>query len=240
MKCHKCENEILNDEFKKVADWAFCNDCFKLLLEKPKNNNQNKTNEKTETNDNKEKEKVSHKIECSICDNKIQGDEFKKFASFIICPKCFSKLIARPKLPVPDKIKKNNEPKKISKEKNKFEQVEVLLNKYTLCNNCKRKIPLGGSREIDKKPYCPECYSKIKTQDKDLNTRNKLKINLSDNSDNKDIINCESCGKKLKNNSYKTIEGFIICNPCLLTDVELAIKIAKKRHQKYMEELLNQ
>jgi hypothetical protein len=47
---------------------------------------------------------------------------------------------------------------------------------------------------------------------------------------------CDCCGREL-GGTNQTIEGFRLCAACLGQDVELALKIAKARHQRRLQEL---
>jgi hypothetical protein len=48
---------------------------------------------------------------------------------------------------------------------------------------------------------------------------------------------CESCGKKVPEDQLQTVEGFTICQACLSSDAELAVRLARARHEKRLQRL---
>jgi hypothetical protein len=48
---------------------------------------------------------------------------------------------------------------------------------------------------------------------------------------------CESCGKEVPEDKLQTVEGFGICRACLSSDAELAVHLARARHQKRLQRL---
>jgi RNA polymerase-binding transcription factor DksA len=48
---------------------------------------------------------------------------------------------------------------------------------------------------------------------------------------------CESCGKDVPEDQLQTVEGFAICQACLSADDELAVHLARARHQKRLQRL---
>ena len=35
MECKQCSKNLAGEEYKMVAEWPFCPDCFRKLMEKP-------------------------------------------------------------------------------------------------------------------------------------------------------------------------------------------------------------
>ena len=52
-------------------------------------------------------------------------------------------------------------------------------------------------------------------------------------------LSCDSCGKSLPAAQFQQVEGFHICPPCLTTDRDAALHLAKARHRQEMIGLLN-
>jgi hypothetical protein len=50
-------------------------------------------------------------------------------------------------------------------------------------------------------------------------------------------LGCESCGKAVPQDKLQTVEGFAICQACLSSDDELAVHLARARHQKRLQRL---
>jgi hypothetical protein len=51
------------------------------------------------------------------------------------------------------------------------------------------------------------------------------------------VPGCESCGKEVAEDKLQTVEGFAICQACLSSDAELAVHLARARHQKRLQRL---
>ncbi|QTA81221.1 Uncharacterized protein dnl_35520 [Desulfonema limicola] len=183
MNCQKCKKEIIPGMEKKVADWSFCEDCFQELLNKPEKK--------------AEEPALSHKTEkilCHLCKNKISEDSCKKTGIWKFCPECHASLNFSPK----QKSGINEEDKELTPEEANRGTPEINLNprfdfmKSEKCQECGRDIPVGGSRKVNGKHLCPECFyalpDDIKAQADDSNDAE----TLSAVQQAKDAYTCET------------------------------------------------
>ena len=111
------------------------------------------------------------------------------------------------------------------------------------CAGCGKSIPEGGSKYVDAEPYCPECWYALPeevrqtaepVQAETVEQQAPPPSGLPDaNAD----PGCESCGRQLSQDSLQTVEGYAICQACLSADAELAVHIARGRHQKRLQRI---
>jgi hypothetical protein len=124
-------------------------------------------------------------------------------------------------------------------------------------------IPEGGSKQVEEEPYCPDCYYGLPEevrQAAEEAAAAEMAVEdaepaeaVDEEAEPAEIIReesppvelpdveapegCESCGKEVPEDKLQTVEGFGICRACLSSDAELAVHLARARHQKRLQRL---
>ena len=228
--CRKCGKDLSGKEYKMVADWPFCMECFQRLMEGPA--------KKTEKDISQPALRKDKSI-CPICKTEIEEGKGKKLLGMTLCHACYADLIARPQVKPGIEVKpKDEEPK--------TPQVRIDVHKTIQCAGCGRSIPSIGSKEFEGKRYCPDCYydlPEVKTagptpfQRKKSDDLTNAEEVVSGSSDDETVQKCDSCGREVSPDNLKKAEGFLICRACMSTDPALAVEIARARRRKQMEQL---
>lgn len=245
MKCKQCGKDLAGEEYKMVAEWAFCPDCFQQLLEKPVKKAEEEAKPDAEINDvGVEAIAETAKLRCQLCEKEIEGDRYKKVGIWMFCPDCYIDLTPRPKPP----------PQPQPEEEAEAEETEVPIHarvqvKYiqrVTCAGCGKRIPEGGSKDVNGEPYCPDCYYALPEEElhpqevaetAGFNSEEPVPSGVPEIEADP---GCQSCGKEVPDASLKIIEGFPICQACLSSDAELAVHIARARHQKRLQRLIDE
>jgi len=236
MKCHKCGKIIKGDNFKKVANWTFCNECFEALLNKSEANSSNgiisgKTKESKDGIENKLDSKSDPYQFCHVCKKKILPSEAKTLLSLTFCKDCYNALITSPS--------SNKQHNFVSTSKDdrricyRTPQIKTNLNQTVNCFSCGRIIPKVGAKDIDGNFYCPDCYQELNKM-----LRNCIVSNVKEEPYKRgSLILCQSCGRMVNEKFIEAVDGFDICKACLISDREVAIEIAKKRHKLFLKNI---
>jgi hypothetical protein len=114
-------------------------------------------------------------------------------------------------------------------------------------------IPEGGSRQVEEEPYCPDCYYGLPEEVRQAAEEAEAAAMAGEEGEAAEISReieapaepseleavpgCESCGKDVSEDKLQTVEGFAICQACLSADDELAVHLARARHQKRLQRL---
>ena len=214
MNCRSCDKELASGEEKMVAQWVFCQECFTALLEK-----KNVAKEQTEEEEDKKEEC------CHLCKKALDEGSSKKVGLWKFCTDCFGDLNKPARLNVSLSV----EPKE--QEETEQEEVVVLKAVYVNCGQCGRRIPERGSKERNGEPYCPDCYFASQESPRAPEVDEPMKLEAESISAGK-CMSCLNEGCELK-----MVKGFPLCSACLVSDQNLALEIAKKRHKKKLEQL---
>lgn len=240
MQCKKCGIDLTGKDCKMVAEWPFCPDCFEQLLAQPAEGPEPESDpgEKTDVLEPKERSEIRR---CQLCDREIKDDRFKKVGIWVFCPDCHLDLTPRPRPPA----RPEPEEKDTAADEDPSDRDRMRL-KYVQrvnCTGCGKSIPVGGSQTVEDEPYCPECWYALPEeirQPSDPEQAEPFESQAPQPSEIPDpdaAPGCESCGRKLPQESLKTVEGYAICQACLSADAELAVHIARGRHQKRMRRI---
>lgn len=240
MKCKGCGKDIEGTQYKNVAQWAFCPECFETLMDKRGREGKAGTEKSPERS--AEILKTSgQKPRCTICEKEIEKETGRKMLGLTFCTPCYEGLIKRPEMPP-----RAEEPDIDINEKKRVPQVRVDVRSTVQCSWCGRQIPTLGSKEFDDKPYCPDCYKElpeVKAKEPKAfpfanNARQKDKGEPIGETDSKEFERlCQACLAKVTPDNVKNVEGFEICMPCLSTDPDTALTIARARHRKALEKI---
>jgi hypothetical protein len=110
---------------------------------------------------------------------------------------------------------------------------------YIHCSRCGRRIPEGGSKALGSNAFCPECYQVVAppppvwTED----AASAAEPPLRPPANGPQGAHCEACQRSVPPDDLARMEGFAICNACLTTDINLAVTIARERHQLRLQAL---
>jgi len=102
-------------------------------------------------------------------------------------------------------------------------------------------------------PYCPHCYCVLPQENRQALEEAAAAETAGEEAEPAEISQeepppveiaevetpegCESCGKEVPEDKLQTVEGFGICRACLSSDAELAVQLARARHQKRLQRL---
>lgn len=255
MKCKDCGKDISGDEYRKVADWIFCPDCFGKLMDKSEKETETEPAPQMESEDVEKVSMDEKKLVCQVCNKELDSDGVKKVGIWHFCDKCHADLVFRSPEPVISKDKSGEGEDDAQKEKAETDtqplgRVSVRMRQSINCHSCGRQILAVASREVDGNPFCPDCfYALPESMDGDEKAEAPLpekedikpaEKRMPTPADSKPEARCESCDKTITQGDFNTVEGFVICRACLTTNQELAVQVAKKRHQQYLQKIENE
>jgi hypothetical protein len=238
MECKKCGIDLAGREYKTVAQWPFCLECFHALMEKA----EAKKDEMVET---PAPEATSEQQRCLVCEKEIEQGAGHEMLGLLFCRECYENLVTKPDIPPRAEIG-DKEPGMGPLEKPAVAQVRVDLRSPVQCYGCGRQIPAIGSKQFDGNPYCPDCYyglPEIKAQkpkpfqaavpDQPAGAEKKH----AGTGEHEAGLRCQACQREVLPVNLKTVEGFEICLACLTTDQDTALEIARTRHRKALEKI---
>jgi len=254
MQCKKCGKDVSGEEYRMVAEWPFCMECFQGLMEKAAK----KVEPPAEKMVKPEKKEAAVKVvfetakrRCTLCEKEIEGDQYKKVGIWIFCPDCHVDMTPRPKPPPPPEP----EEEAVDEEEEAAMRARFRI-KYmhrVKCAGCGKMIPQGGSKQVEEEPYCPDCYYGLPEEVRQAAEEAQTAAMAGEESTPGEITQeepapaklpeveaaggCESCGKEVPEDKLQTVEGFVICQACLSSDAELAVHLARARHQKRLQRL---
>jgi formylmethanofuran dehydrogenase subunit E len=258
MQCKKCGKDIAGGEHRMVAEWPFCMDCFQQLMEKPAKKVEPEVELEAPGEPEPEKEDVSvevvfeqEKQKCTLCGKETEGEQYKKVGIWTFCSECHLDMTPRPKPPPPPEPEE--EPVDEEEEAALRARFQIKYMHRVKCVGCGKMIPGGGSKQVEEEPYCPDCYYALPEEVRQAAEEAQAAATAGEEADPaKDSPEeaiptevrelqkpegCESCGKAVPEDNLQTVEGFSICQACLSSDAELAVHLARARHQKRLQRL---
>jgi formylmethanofuran dehydrogenase subunit E len=106
---------------------------------------------------------------------------------------------------------------------------------------------------VEDEPYCPDCYYGLPEEVRQAAEEAEAAAMAGEEGEALEVSSeeaiptevhelktpegCESCGKEVPEDKLQTAEGFAICQACLSSDAELAVHLARARHQKRLQRL---
>lgn len=151
MNCRKCEKP-LGDEYKLVAEWPFCLDCFEQLLNPPPAPAA-VAQPAPDPAPPAAAPVADAAPRCFVCQRAIDEEDAARLGPWRFCRSCFAALTAARAEPAEDPGVAE-EPAAHSGPRDLYEQGHA---QRVVCAACGRRIPGGGARVIDGAPLCPEC-----------------------------------------------------------------------------------
>lgn len=234
MECKKCGRDLTDTEYKLVAEWPFCLECFQALMEPPAQKEEEAAATAPET---PAPSPTGPGFRCQVCESEIEKGGGHTMLGFLFCDACYENLVKKPVLPPrPESVEEEAEAQPA------VAQVRLHLSSPIQCNACGRQIPLMGSKEFEDHRYCPDCYYALpeiqaqKPKPFPATVSHEQPITEKD----KAGPTCQACGREVLPQNLKTIEGFEICRACLAADPDTALDIARTRHRKALEKMRRQ
>jgi len=188
---------------------------------------------------------------CTLCEKEIEGDQYKKVGIWTFCPDCHLDVTPRPKPPPPPEPEE--EAVDEEEEAAMRARFRIKFMHRVKCSGCGKMIPEGGSKQVEEKPYCPDCYYGLPEDVRQAAEAAQAAAMAGEEEETAEIRQeepapvelpevetppgCESCGKDVPEDKLQTVEGFAICQACLSSDAELAVHLARARHQKRLQRL---
>ena len=238
MECKKCGIDLSEKEYKSVAQWPFCLECFQALMDKAEE-------KKTEAVAKLAPETASKKQQCVICEKELEKGSGHDMLGLIFCNECYENMVRRPDVPPRGEgAGKGAGPD--SMEKQPVMQVRVDLKSQIQCSGCGRRIPAVGSKQFGDHPYCPDCYYKLPEIEAQKPRPFPPSVSASphhaggshlDRGKEDAGLTCQACQRRVLPDNLKTVEGFEICMACLATDRYAALEIARTRHRQTLEKI---
>lgn len=159
MNCKGCGKEITGNEYKKVADWTFCLDCFEKLMNPSEREMGTGEEFHSEPYEKDEPDKKKQSYICKICEADIEKGKEKKLGIWTLCESCYNDMTFRP------------QGKKIQKKDDVEDDVEDAISEITdmekmntgktiLCSGCNRIILEIAAKKDGDDSLCPDCFYK--------------------------------------------------------------------------------
>lgn len=233
MECKKCGIDLSGKDFRMVAEWAFCPQCFEAIMKK--------TDAPARESKQRTATVAAQKIKaCPICEKRLQQDEGCELLGLIVCQSCYEQLVSLSAVASapPDDGKPHV---KGPMDKEAVEQVSVDFQKTIQCAGCGKDIPAMAGKLAGDKSYCPDCYFRLPKEEA-AEASISLDVDSADSQTRKkessgsDSV-CESCLRPVSTQVLHRIQGFAICEACISTDEEMSLKIARARHRKILERI---
>ncbi|WP_300671492.1 hypothetical protein [Desulfoluna sp.] len=142
MHCKGCGRDLLEHEYKAVAHWYFCLECFDALLQEKR--------DPPSAAPGKPAAEDAHP-KCIVCKKTISEGTARDLLGLTFCGHCYEGLVKRPK----PRLRREKEEQVLSPA---VEQIRVDVSKTVECQGCGRRIPAIGSKDIDGRPHCPDCF----------------------------------------------------------------------------------
>jgi hypothetical protein len=238
MECKKCGIDLAGKEYKNVAQWPFCLECFQALMDKAEE-------KKAESIAMPVPKTAIKKQHCMICEKEIGESAGHEMLGLIFCNECYENLVRKPDIP-PRIEGAGREQGPDPMEKQPVMQVRVDLKSQIQCYSCGRRIPAVGSKQFGDHAYCPDCYYKLPEIEAQKAKPFPSSVSASpphaeashpDAGKNNVGLACQACQRPVLPENLRTVEGFEICLACLSTDRNAALEIARAHHRQTLEKI---
>ncbi|MEN6375663.1 MAG: hypothetical protein ABFD75_12920 [Smithella sp.] len=236
MNCKKCNADLTDKEYRKVAEWNFCLDCFNELISRSeKAGNIQQATAVPDINFKNRK--------CVVCEKELGKNEGRDLLGSLLCEECYENLVKRPP---ENQAAGLEESRAEAGEKKGVAQVRVDFIAQTKCYQCGKTIRAIAAREHLGHLYCPDCYFNIPEiknpppqalVDAALQGEPKQDMIETEKAANGNICVCQACRRQVLKENIKIIEGFEICRACIAADPDMALEIARLRHRRRLEEI---
>jgi len=92
MECKKCGIDLSEREYKTVASWAFCLECFQALMNKAEER-------KKEPVEPEPPAATGEPLCCLVCEREIEPDAAHEMLGMMLCRECYENLIRKQEIP---------------------------------------------------------------------------------------------------------------------------------------------
>ena len=256
--CKSCNTFVPTDEMRPVGDSFFCEACFTTLMSSPVNPPAPKlTTLKVE---------AEERFECFICKDSFSGAPHKSMGAIPFCESCVGGLTS---FQAPESIhepQRRIQPKPEPEVEPYYSRATKRPSGPTFgefgekrCSQCERRVLEPNGYELrGEDVWCPMCAREHPLVEGEQQESTEAKPSVAPSIPQAEIpvpatpssmspgghsapvwLSCDSCGKSLPAAQFQQVEGFHICPPCLTTDRDAALHLAKARHRQEMIGLLN-
>ncbi len=246
--CKQCQCSLEGIESTKVAEWSFCASCFAELMDgtakkraaeeahaaeqmrlaeeaAERANAEPEREKNTEPELEEDPEGLDHKgmamrfsvgpaaLRCQTCKKEMRKEDSRAMAGTQVCATCYEVLadgFSQLSRDTVDEPSPAPEPK--------VAQVKVDLIAQATCAGCEKWIRKIAAKVRGEQMYCPDCFETLPKEPVEP----------------EGIASCQACGQIVA--ELNLVDGFSLCSPCLSTDRELAIKLARERHLALMKQ----
>ena len=178
MNCKGCNKEIIGNEYKKVADWVFCLDCFDKLMNPPEPESGQNNHDLRESDSEKccgdfsDKDQADKRQKCKICENEIEPGKEKKLGIWVLCESCYNDMTFAPDRKDSgigsaqgDENDRHNEDSASDDDTeansdNNDNTERINTGKTILCADCGRIILEIAAKKDGDDLLCPDCFYK--------------------------------------------------------------------------------
>jgi len=242
--CQGCSQEFPEGETRIVGKWPFCSSCFEDLLKKPKPTPKTPP-EALEAEPEifpvpvpeagPDGAGVSFTVSapvavgptCRICENSIGDGHYENIGGLVICEPCLGRM-----LPDWKDVKKEQDQEEEEWVRPKREPIKVdpIAVRNLQCDGCGRPIPEKGSKELEGRRYCPDCYRKVAAlaEEKAAEGRAADMEEVAGSVAPK-LGECAACGGNTP--PIEVCSGFAICQSCKTADLDSALTLARAKHK---------
>jgi len=263
VQCKVCQREIVGDNYRLVAKWPFCLECFDGLGAKPPEGDEVQRAhtpgpahaEAAELPRPVPPPRPSRPAHCVSCARPLSPNEE---APFGICVQCRTGLIAEPF----KKILEQDAKEAAEREKAREAAEETadtpmpldivppgVLGKKTCAQCGRRLLEPGGYHVIDGQWFCPACAHEARTKAKPQDVRHPASAGTAPASVRAAslpaavlappvvLVHCDACERPTLSNELDRVEGFSLCKPCVSVDSDGALSVARARHRAKLKKL---
>lgn len=234
MNCKKCNADLADKEYKTIAQWNFCLDCFNEIIRQ----GEEKSNAPQAPEQPVQKGGVRH---CIVCDKELGANEGLDLLGLLFCDSCYESIVNRP---TEHDGRGDGNAGEDDPGKKRVAQVRVDFVSQAKCYQCGKTIRSVAGREYQGRLYCPDCYFNI-PEIKNPPPQAVIDVSLQAGTQ-KEVIEkpeargasvCQACQRLVPQENLKAIEGFEICSSCLAADSDTALEIARLRHRRRLAEI---
>jgi len=240
--CKQCNCSLEGVESTKVANWSFCPTCFTALMDGSAKKREAeealaaeklkaaeaaaaKAESEPEPEPVDDPESLGHSgmamrfsigpkaLHCQTCKKEMREEESRPMAGTKVCATCYEVLADGF-----SQLQSKSEDESSPAPEPKVAQVKVDLIAQANCAKCDKWIRKIAAKLRGEQMYCPDCFASLPEE----------------GSEPIAPASCNACGQIVA--ELHPVDGFSLCSPCLSTDRELALKLARERHLALMKQ----
>lgn len=223
MNCRACGRVVSKEDARDVGGAHFCPACFAdLLARKPR----------PEAARAEPAPRLAVAVavgpKCQTCGRPLEPGTTRNVRGMTFCLECYGNLMPAPAPPPAPATEEADVPE------GPVGPVEAPGMRRLECAGCGRRVAEGGIRRIADEPFCPDCFVRLAEMAGAIEAPPRL--------DEPPVPpesaagRCDACLRDLAGTGEAT-RGFVLCEPCRTSDVDLALSVARQRHRKHLERL---